>query len=387
MKTDSGKKRDNKHNGQIRPVLCLLALALLASAILLTGLNLTGKDRELSMHPTPEPTAEFIRDNTPIPIPPTEAAEPTFTPELTPEPYVPTAIFVDGNDVCTLASRQAAENLLLDVIEHFESMLNAPGIHSEIEGGVELVPVTEAVKFMSYDNAYALLTGDDTPLRVVSRNLVYETESLSHGTSILQSDDYYIGTRFVASYGIDGKNRRSIEYTYVNGLLTGSEILEIRTLYSSVMENIIVGTRPVPDSDTNFGDFGRSDCEYYDAAFRYPVDPRSCTLKKYFGFFNGVMHPGIDYECPMNTPCKSVLAGKVISVMERGAYGLTVDIEHNNGLISRYSGLASVTVEVGDTLSISEQIGVTGESLFHFELILNGRPRNPRIYPFKLWNT
>ena len=153
MKTDSGKKRDNKHNGQIRPVLCLLALALLASAILLTGLNLTGKDRELSMHPTPEPTAEFIRDNTPIPIPPTEAAEPTFTPEPTPEPYVPTAIFVDGNDVCTLASRQAAENLLLDVIEHFESMLNAPGIHSEIEGGVELVPVTEAVKFMSYDNA------------------------------------------------------------------------------------------------------------------------------------------------------------------------------------------------------------------------------------------
>ena len=60
---------------------------------------------------------------------------------------------------------------------------------------------------------------------------------------------------------------------------------------------------------------------------------------------------------------------------------------HNNGLISRYSGLASVTVEVGDTLSISEQIGVTGESLFHFELILNGRPRNPRIYLFKLWNT
>lgn len=44
MKTDSGKKRDNKHNGQIRPVLCLLALALLASAILLTGLNLTGKE-------------------------------------------------------------------------------------------------------------------------------------------------------------------------------------------------------------------------------------------------------------------------------------------------------------------------------------------------------
>ena len=66
--------------------------------------------------------------------------------------------------------------------------------------------------------------------------------------------------------------------------------------------------------------------------------------------------------------------------------GISVTIEHDNGVYSVYSALSSVLVEVNDKVSISEKIGVSGTALrdpnagihVHLELIVDGSYIDPK---------
>ena len=66
--------------------------------------------------------------------------------------------------------------------------------------------------------------------------------------------------------------------------------------------------------------------------------------------------------------------------------GISVTIEHENGVLSVYSALSSVIVEVNDKVDISEKIGVSGNALrdpdagihVHLELIVDGSYIDPK---------
>ncbi len=385
MKARHGKNQNGEQRHPLRRVIVLLGLLMAIAAVLLIGLDQTGSDRDMRAHPTPTPEPDFVRQTTPLPIPQTAQPLESEAPKRTEEPHIKTTVMVDGRAVCTLASKQAAESLIDSVVDHFERLCGETNIRSELGNEIELVN-SEDVEIMSFDDALALLTGEETPITVISRRLETQTELVGHEVSINRDSAYFVGTRIVVSYGIDGKNCHTVEYTYKNGEQIGSRDVEVYPLYQAVMERILIGSRPIPAADTSGEDFGRSDCPYFDWNLRHPVDLNSCKIVKEFGFYGGVLHPGIDYTCPENTICKAVRAGRVIAVLERGAYGLTVDIEHADGLITRYAGLSRAGVKVGDELSIADQIGYTDKSEFHFEMILDGRPRNPRIYLFKLFD-
>ena len=65
--------------------------------------------------------------------------------------------------------------------------------------------------------------------------------------------------------------------------------------------------------------------------------------------------------------------------------GITVVIEHENGVISKYSSLSSVDVKVGDIIAANQKIGVAGTTVYdvaagihvHLELIYNDEYINP----------
>jgi murein DD-endopeptidase MepM/ murein hydrolase activator NlpD len=63
-----------------------------------------------------------------------------------------------------------------------------------------------------------------------------------------------------------------------------------------------------------------------------------------------------------------------------------VEIDHGNGLTTRYGHMSKIEVEVGDTITRGQQlgqIGSTGRSTgphLHYELRLDDRPVNPRHY-------
>lgn len=94
-------------------------------------------------------------------------------------------------------------------------------------------------------------------------------------------------------------------------------------------------------------------------------------------------HTGIDIAAPRNTPINAAGGGRVTFAGYRSAYGITVEIDHGNGLATRYAHASRVLVRRGDVV-LPEQpiavIGSTGRSTgthVHFEVLRNGRPLEP----------
>jgi murein DD-endopeptidase MepM/ murein hydrolase activator NlpD len=98
------------------------------------------------------------------------------------------------------------------------------------------------------------------------------------------------------------------------------------------------------------------------------------------------MHPGIDIRGEVGTPVRATAAGKVTHAGWDGGYGNLVEIDHGNGLSTRYGHLSKIDVSVGQqvhTGQIIGKIGSTGRSTgphLHYETRINGEAVNPEKF-------
>ncbi|MFQ6046435.1 MAG: M23 family metallopeptidase [Gemmatimonadales bacterium] len=99
-------------------------------------------------------------------------------------------------------------------------------------------------------------------------------------------------------------------------------------------------------------------------------------------------HEGIDIYAPVGTPIVAPAAGRVVDVRPLAGYGKTVKIDHGNGVVTFYAHASKVLVRVGQPVSRNDVIAevgntgtVTGPHL-HYEVLVNGKPRNPLDYIF-----
>jgi murein DD-endopeptidase MepM/ murein hydrolase activator NlpD len=85
-------------------------------------------------------------------------------------------------------------------------------------------------------------------------------------------------------------------------------------------------------------------------------------------------HTGVDFALPTGTPLKSVAAGTVVSAGNGGAYGNQVVIQHQDGMYSQYAHLSQLSVSAGQTVTVGQQIGLSGATgnvtgpHLHFEI-------------------
>jgi murein DD-endopeptidase MepM/ murein hydrolase activator NlpD len=113
---------------------------------------------------------------------------------------------------------------------------------------------------------------------------------------------------------------------------------------------------------------------WYSSNFGYRIDPFSGQQS---------MHEGIDFPAEAGTPIVSTASGKVIVAEWHPAYGKMIEIDHGNGLVSRYAHTSMTFVKQGDLVVRGQRIatvGSTGRSTgphLHFEVRLNGVPQNP----------
>ena len=86
------------------------------------------------------------------------------------------------------------------------------------------------------------------------------------------------------------------------------------------------------------------------------------------------MHTGVDFAAPVGTPVLAALAGRVVLAEPLSGYGLTVVLDHGQGLQTLYAHLLVIGVTVGsqvDQGSELGQVGMTGVATgphLHFEL-------------------
>ena len=108
---------------------------------------------------------------------------------------------------------------------------------------------------------------------------------------------------------------------------------------------------------------------WYSSNFGYRIDP-----------FTGQhsMHEGIDFPAEAGTAIVAAASGKVVVAEWHPQYGKMVEIDHGNGLVSRYAHASSLLVKEGDLVVRGQRIatvGTTGRSTgphLHFEVRLNG---------------
>jgi murein DD-endopeptidase MepM/ murein hydrolase activator NlpD len=113
---------------------------------------------------------------------------------------------------------------------------------------------------------------------------------------------------------------------------------------------------------------------WYSSNFGWRVDP-----------FNGQksFHEGIDFPAESGTTIDAAASGKVIFADVHPAYGKMLEIDHGNGLVSRYAHCSTLLVKEGDLVIRGQRVatvGSTGRSTgphLHFEVRLNGVPQNP----------
>lgn len=104
--------------------------------------------------------------------------------------------------------------------------------------------------------------------------------------------------------------------------------------------------------------------------------------------FNGLSryHGGLDIAAPKGTPVMSIAAGKVVFSGRKGGYGRVVELEHADGVISRYAHLNASEVKVGQKVArgdIIAKVGSTGRSTgphLHLEVIKDNRRINPELF-------
>ncbi len=95
------------------------------------------------------------------------------------------------------------------------------------------------------------------------------------------------------------------------------------------------------------------------------------------------VHLGIDLASVANSPVPASNSGRVLYAGRLGIYGLSVIIDHGQGIFSLYGHMSRIDVtkgqmvEKGQVLGLTGQTGLAGGDHLHFSIIINGIFVNP----------
>jgi murein DD-endopeptidase MepM/ murein hydrolase activator NlpD len=98
------------------------------------------------------------------------------------------------------------------------------------------------------------------------------------------------------------------------------------------------------------------------------------------------MHTGLDFRAGTGDPVRATANGKVVSSGWAGGYGRMVEIDHGNGLSTRYGHLSEINVKVGDQIRIGQVIGAVGSTgrstgpHLHYETRIDGDAVDPQKF-------
>ena len=104
--------------------------------------------------------------------------------------------------------------------------------------------------------------------------------------------------------------------------------------------------------------------------------------------FNGsaAFHAGLDFKGAIGAPIHAAAKGKVSFVGQRQGYGNVVEVDHGNGMVTRYAHMSAFRTTPGKDVLAGEVIGAignTGRSTgphLHFEVRINDQAVNPRPF-------
>ncbi len=146
-----------------------------------------------------------------------------------------------------------------------------------------------------------------------------------------------------------------------NDLMTAIE----SRLFEQKIKKLMIPTQiPVPEVSTGSG-------------FGWRIDP-----------FTGMsaLHQGLDFPAPVGTTVLSAAGGVVVTQEVQANYGLVIEIDHGNEVLTRYAHLSRAFVKKGDLIKRGQkmaEVGNTGRSTgphLHFEVLVRGVAQDPQKF-------
>jgi murein DD-endopeptidase MepM/ murein hydrolase activator NlpD len=98
------------------------------------------------------------------------------------------------------------------------------------------------------------------------------------------------------------------------------------------------------------------------------------------------LHTGLDFPADVGTAIHAAAGGLVVQNTLHPAYGRLLEIDHGNGLSTRYAHCSEISVPLGALVKRGDlvaRVGTTGRSTgphLHFEVLVQGVPQNPRRF-------
>jgi murein DD-endopeptidase MepM/ murein hydrolase activator NlpD len=164
---------------------------------------------------------------------------------------------------------------------------------------------------------------------------------------------------------------RSPSLEQLQSLVSGlDELADFHTDVFTLLESRLLETRlqalMVPSAKPVDGPIG--------SGFGFRTDP-----------FNGrsALHTGLDFPAEVGTPIHAAAGGLVTAAEWHSEYGRVLEIDHGNGLSTRYAHCSAFEVAVGALVKRGQlvaKVGSSGRSTgshLHFEVLVDGVPQNP----------
>jgi murein DD-endopeptidase MepM/ murein hydrolase activator NlpD len=142
------------------------------------------------------------------------------------------------------------------------------------------------------------------------------------------------------------------------------EALEFHLLEKRVRDRLLPTTLPVKSTHLGSG-------------FGVRLDPIAGIQAR---------HEGIDFVASMGAPVVAAADGVVLVAESHPEFGNMIDIDHGDGLTSRYAHLSRLDVAPGRLVKHGERIGAVGSTgrstgpHLHFEVRMLGVPQNPALF-------
>lgn len=213
------------------------------------------------------------------------------------------------------------------------------------------------------------------PVKTVA-NIVTE-EQTDFKVVTLKSSELVQGTTMVRTEGVNGVKRITEKVNYINGNETERTVLSEEIVSLPTDKVVVVGTAENPQ-------IAAQKAAAHSCGFVFPLPISSCKLGDSFGGKRN--HKGYDLLASYGTPIYAVKEGTVIRSSWYKGYGYCVDIDHGNGLVTRYGHASALIARVGQRVMAGDviaNVGQTGDAYgnhVHFEVILNGKRVNPAPY-------
>jgi murein DD-endopeptidase MepM/ murein hydrolase activator NlpD len=149
---------------------------------------------------------------------------------------------------------------------------------------------------------------------------------------------------------LDGSDRHGDVYTFIES-----------RLFEKRLEALMVPSSPPVEGPIGSG-------------FGFRTDPFT---------HHTALHTGLDFPSDVGTAINAAAGGVVMSAGAHPQYGQLVELDHGNGLVTRYAHTSKMLVRQGDIVKRGQKIaevGSTGRSTgphLHFEVLVEGVQQNP----------